>query len=258
MREWTKPVPPEWQDALERVSGQARSDRVPWLKLVWEPGEAWEPVERWVIYEMIPRARLLSHRAGREQAEAILADLAGPPPVSRRSWKVKDGRRVLSTTCFVTQREWELYRTTGCYGRPYWVLQGDHGGHKKWFNPVEQRLLRLAGRPSEPPDLGDLPYAGWDRRVEDALARERALLEEQTLVRNLERRTDADWRAEMRRREKGLAKLLLAHLDQQLAAAVDEVKYSWAPSDLPEGAPITDEDMEQAEAEFLSESVTPE
>lgn len=256
MREWVRATPAAWDDALARVSGTAPNERVPWLKLVWEPGEPWESVERWLIYEMLPVARLLADPSPRNQeaAHAVLADLRGPPPAVRRSWDVVDGKRVMRSGSRVTQREWELYRTTGCYGRPYWVIQGQYGGHKRWFNPIEQRLLRLAGKPTAPPMPGDLPYADWDQRVADALSRERALLEQQTLVRNIENRTAEVYQRELQVRERTLAKDLLGHLDQQLRAAVEDVRYRWNPSDLPEGKPITDEDMESAEESFVRDA----
>jgi hypothetical protein len=45
------------------------------------------------------------------------------------------------------------------------VIQGDEGGHKRWFSPVEKKFLKLAGLPPEPPAPGDLPYAEFDDRT---------------------------------------------------------------------------------------------
>ena len=43
---------PYWQDQLSRIA--PKSIRYDWLKIVWEPGDEWEPIGRWFIYTMTP------------------------------------------------------------------------------------------------------------------------------------------------------------------------------------------------------------
>jgi len=42
--QYTRDVPPEWQTDLESVV--PKSDRVTWLKIVWQAGMPYEPVQR--------------------------------------------------------------------------------------------------------------------------------------------------------------------------------------------------------------------
>lgn len=70
----------------------------------------------------------------------------------------------------VDQPAWDLFEETGRYGRSYWVVQGEHGGHKRRYSNVERQLARLHRKHLEPPHPGDLPYAPVDKRVFDKLA----------------------------------------------------------------------------------------
>ena len=165
-------VPPEWERELADISPP--TNRFKWLKLIWEPGYAWEPVERYIIYEMTP-----AHAMDAGLLVEILEQLKDPHPPSAHGNYYdtqydngpgrEKGKFIMNPDCLITERAWHLYRETGCWGKPYWVIQGIHGGHKRWFTTVEQKLLKMAGLPPEPPAPGDLPYAEWDDRVKAQL-----------------------------------------------------------------------------------------
>ena len=133
--------------------------------LVWEPGEAWAPVERWIVYEMMTLER--APQIG------ISEDLKGPPP--RRFGRYVEGFGFKRTRSFtVSQRQWDIYQDTGLYGRPLWIVQGRHGGHKRFWSDLEQNLIRMyLNEPDlecDPPAPGDLAYAEPDDRTITALA----------------------------------------------------------------------------------------
>jgi hypothetical protein len=167
---------PEWDAELHRIA--PRSDTAPWLHLMWEPGEPWEPVGRWVVYRM-------THPDGLPggMRELVMKDMNGPSPRSRGRWVQKsiptafvdpDGRPVMrkgvevyenDPGCFISTRQWQLYRDTGHVGTPYWIIQGTAGGHKRRWSEQERKTSLLFGGPSEPPTIGDLCYAEPDERV---------------------------------------------------------------------------------------------
>jgi hypothetical protein len=168
---------PEWDRELERIS--PRNENVSFFHLVWEPGDPWSPVGRWVVYQMLH---------GQWIPDWIKVQLDGENPRSRGRMKWKsvpsairgvDGaymkKPVLeyepSGDCIISMRQWLLYRETGCYGNPFWIIQGDQGGHLRRWSVQESKASMLFGGPTEPPTIGDLPYAEPDDRVWSRLRR---------------------------------------------------------------------------------------
>ena len=168
---WTRDVPRGWQEQLDLLF--PRDSVFAWLKIqwwagdrfkVWHPGGFWQiaesPVQRWVIYQMSLPGNI---------PDIVLRDLEGPHPRTLGHWEPRTCEWV--SDCNVSREQWELYRETGCYAQPFWIIQGDRGGHKRRFTPLETRLLKANGRPGDPPFPGDLPYAELDNRVIDQLVR---------------------------------------------------------------------------------------
>jgi hypothetical protein len=151
---YTREPDPAWVAALAAVSPP--SEHVSHLHLVWEAGDPWEPGQRWVLYELYPL-----HATD----PVLLADCRGPNPRERAYYDQVTRQFVADPNCLVTQTQWRLYRETGRYGQPFWIVQGTKGGHKRWFNRTEQKLCKMAGLPPEPPSIGDLPYADPDGRT---------------------------------------------------------------------------------------------
>lgn len=157
-------VPMEWERELAELSPP--TNRFKFLRLIWEPGYPWEPVERYIIYEMVPERMMNSPFMA-----AVLEQLADPHPPSMHGnyYDTTLEEFVRNEDCLITERAWHLFRETQCWGRPYWVIQGTKGGHKRWFSTIEQKLLKMQGLPQHPPAPGDLPYAEWDERVKKQL-----------------------------------------------------------------------------------------
>ena len=162
-REAPSGVVERWQPELDRISGPRTAQGYSHLRLVWEPGEDWCPVGRWLIWECMPADRA---------PLGVFHELRGPNP---RSFLRYDGvqRKVKRTrNSLVTRAQWQFYRETGLYGRPIWVVQGTKGGHKRHWNDVEQTIAMMVydlEEAPDPPAPGDLPYAEPDARTINAL-----------------------------------------------------------------------------------------
>lgn len=158
----------EWQADIETVV--PRSDRVPWLKLVWQAGMPYEPVARFELYEMTRQLDWVP--LGTREA------LEGPNPRTVGVWisdpSVPGGRRWVSDS-IVSLMQWNLYRETGCYGQRFWIIQGAHGGHKWRLSPAERAHLAVTHgmnpEQADTPYPGQLPYAPYDERVKQQIIR---------------------------------------------------------------------------------------
>jgi len=151
-----------WQPELDRIAPPTARG-LSSLRLVWEPGEPWAPVGRWIIYECVPAERA---------PMGIFEELRGPNPRSFGRWDPVARVFRRERMFVISRRQWLLYRETGLYGRPLWVVQGSHGGHKREWSEVEQTVIgMMTGQPEaiDPPAPGDLPYAEPDERTIVAL-----------------------------------------------------------------------------------------
>lgn len=168
-------IDPEWQRSLDRLAPPC--ERLASLHLCWEPGDPWYvedgdnvdqwydgAVERWIIYQLLPPERT---------PVVVLTDLRGPAPRMRGRYDryLERPRFIPDPACNISQRQWLLYRETGRYGVPYWIVQGSRGGNKRRWNRTESIISRMHGGPKEPPLAGTLPYAPFDNRVIDQLAK---------------------------------------------------------------------------------------
>lgn len=169
----------DWQATLDRAIPRYEG-YVSHLRLVWEPGDAWDPVERWYLYDCVPRSvfeeaatkRRLMGVQEDDNADAILIrDLDGPSPREDGYYDATLKRFVHLRDRECTLQQWRLWQSHGLYGIPWWVIQGERGGHKRWFSAPEKKALRYAGLPDEPPVPGSLPYAPFDGRVLDTVLR---------------------------------------------------------------------------------------
>jgi len=147
-----------WRARLRKVS--PHHDQVSYLHLVWEPGWAWEPVGRFMLFDCIPILSVDTE---------FIKDLQGPDPSDLTMYDAITGQITQKT--LVTAMQWKIYRETGRYARPFWVIQGSSGGHKVFLSDVEKKLLTLNGYPDNFPAPGELPYAPFDNRVIDHIVR---------------------------------------------------------------------------------------
>lgn len=169
VRRLSREPEPGWQEALNAAIPPGPS----WLKIVWEPGEDRSMrgypviVERFFLYEMGPI------HAGIDRL-GILGELQGPSPadqmrydaVLQRYMPIRD-----TQWPFISEIQHRLYKETQCFGVPFWVIQGSHGGHPLTFTESQRQIARHKKLPEDPPNAGDLPYAPFDQRVIDALMR---------------------------------------------------------------------------------------
>lgn len=151
---------PVWHRELWRFAPPSTTNG--WLRMVWVPGDPWKPVQRWMVWEMEPRAI--------NPTAWYWEELEGPDPRTRGYYDKVLQRFVPSPDQLIDRLTWSLYRETGCMGRPFWVLQGATGGHRHNYDQDEQYLLRQRELPTEPPKPGALPFCLPDQRTWDSIA----------------------------------------------------------------------------------------
>jgi hypothetical protein len=160
--EWQRPVPESWARSLATVTPV--SERITYLWLRWEPGDKWEPIHRWFIWQMRPL---------RFVRPEVLRELRGPHPRSTGHYCAdgycmcamkKNGWRG-GVTRLIDRAQWELFQETGHFGTRWWCIQGHSGGHRHRLDQIEAKVSRINGGPNDTPAPGDLPYADYDLRV---------------------------------------------------------------------------------------------
>ena len=153
-----------WQAELAQIS--PRHEPLSYLSLRWEPGDDWEPIDRWIVWHILPNPRTIKDTHLRS---VIQPELDGPHPRSTGRYDKDEGRWVHGPCRFIDRATWEVYRETGRYGRRWWVVQGSRGGHRHRLSETERTIWRtLTGTPDTPAP-GDLPYAPFDNRTLDQL-----------------------------------------------------------------------------------------
>lgn len=160
-----------WYRAVQEIAPPNES--LTWLHLAWEPGDPWEPVERWCIWQMRPR-RLI--------ALDTWLQLEGPHPRSQGHYcavghcecAIKYNAWKGGAAATIDRMQWELYHadgpTKGCYGTRWWIVQGHGGGNLRRFTTIQSKIARIQGGEGDPPVPGALCYAPVDQRVLDAIA----------------------------------------------------------------------------------------
>lgn len=151
---WSKEPDPEWDRLLALVAPP--SEHLSHLRIFWEPGDSWEPIHRWFIWQMRPK--------GKTNPE-IWHALNGPHPRSTGQYNSKTGLWENGANPLIDRQTWEVYQKTGLYGTRWWVIQGNHGGHKYRMDPLESRISKMNGGPKDTPIPGLLPYAEFDMRT---------------------------------------------------------------------------------------------
>lgn len=160
--EYERALPEQWERSLWAIAPP--SNFLTYLRLVWEPGDAWERVERWMIYQM---------RAPRLVRPEVLKELRGPSPRSTGHYcaagycmcAMKTNLWRGGAARLIDYAQWRLFQQTGHYGTRWWTIQGDQGGHRHRLDRIESKVSRMHGGPEDTPAPGDLPYADFDMRV---------------------------------------------------------------------------------------------
>lgn len=171
--EFDREPPPEWQDALRAVA--PLSDRQSGLAIHFETGDRWQPVNRWIIWQLQPWPFVRPE---------VQRELQGPHP--RRHARLEYSPRTVNgkTTLrpsvrggpcrFVDRRTWEIHQHYAAQGvlvgpRRFWVIQGDGGGHPYQIEQADETMRLALGLPADVPSAGDVPYAPFDQRVLDGI-----------------------------------------------------------------------------------------
>jgi hypothetical protein len=261
-----RPVPPAWQQALEVIV--PKSDRVPWLQLAWMPGMLYSPVQRYVIYEVVPIVDLPNGECNIPADR--LRDIRGTSPRERGQWVVDPsipehlgGKRWVSESLH-SLVQWQLFHATGGTAYPllFWILQGDQGGHVWRLDSVTRNFcLSLDGH--DVPNPGELPYAEWDNRVAeqigrfDRLRRWHALMQTPWTDRQLNKTDAGLWvDRETWDLEKQYAKEMLRFLDMQIEEVVSDIPRRLLPgwSDLPPGDRYYNRGAEELERSLIEDT----
>lgn len=252
---------PEWQEALDRIA--ERSEMLSSLVIWWEPGDAWEPVQRWIIYNLIP-PRAIPPRVF-EQLGGVHPRSSGHPCVGRVGGhtycmcRKPRGRWVDGPAPLITRTAWEIFQRFGGWARPYYVVQGSAGGHRYKWHPWEAKLSQMVGGPPDTPAPGDLPYAEPDLRTWAAIKKaDLALKHRMTLTAIAGGVVAAD--LEATEAAKHCAAELLRWMGDQCEAHAGELSSALAKdSSTPRIAPfLTREDRARLEARYDPDRVAAE
>lgn len=168
---------PKWQADLNRIAPPG--DRVNWLKIHWFPGEPYEPIQRWAVWEIVVNP--LQHVKTPDEAQFVkdvLADLNGPDPKTDGRWFYDEdlGQDRWFSNSNVSQVQQKIYHEIGGGQKiPHltWIIQGSNGGHLWKLGPADRAVLaefRADADQVDTPLPGDLPYADYDERVSSRLA----------------------------------------------------------------------------------------
>lgn len=166
---WNRVPHPSWQEELDRITPPENMTRskMPKVRAViwWEAGDTWEPIQRWMIYQMLPKSTI---------HPSILAQLEGPHPRSKGRYSAQLERWVDGPAPDITRTQWELYHQFGGLAKPYWVLQGGEGGHRYALEKYERVLLHHVTGRKDVFAPGDLPYCEPDQRTWNQLREAKA------------------------------------------------------------------------------------
>jgi hypothetical protein len=214
---------PVWVEQLDKLSPPETRANLSWYKLVWESGEIWSPIQRWVIWQMHPKGFL--PKWIHPDAFKIHPRSTGHPCFEGHCHcKEKAGCWVggPKSAFGIDRVTYELYHETGCYGQRYWVVQGSKGGHRRRYDEIETAVALAMGRPGEPPVMGDLPYANPDERTFRAIRNSDRLLSGKNLI-DACRLNPAMAQAEDRARAEDAMRAIGAFLDAQIEERSDHV-----------------------------------
>lgn len=156
-----------WQSRLWQMFPP--SDYKAKMVIWWEPGDTWEPIQRWVIYQVMPYQTKVRGRVVDAVPPQIRKQLEGPHPRSSGFYSEMYERWMNGPAPLITKTAWEIARVHKGWARPYWIVQGDKGGHRYRAFSWEKYLSKMAGGTGQLPLAGDLPYAEPDEQTWDAL-----------------------------------------------------------------------------------------
>lgn len=286
---WDRKPEPSWVEELHHFAPP--NGKVPWLELAWMAGWPYEPVGRFVIYELHPNVEKVAQSA---IGATLLEGLRGPSPRSKAmgEWasdpdipQSLGGKRWVSYSP-VSYTQWLLYRKHKAIPLLCWIIQGELGGHSWRLTDAERRILaegdlyasgispdlsdpqeyelmvrQQMGRLKDTPLPGDLPYAPFDLRVLNQLqVRDKLRHWRRALAwQDRQKRENAiQLVREQRTEEQRDVRLLMDRwLRAQVEQFVEVTEDFWRAADLPRGDPAYNnrpgETDEDVERAFIEE-----
>lgn len=205
------PFPKEWTALLRDVSPVTTIHS--YLLPYW-----YRVGQRWVLYQCLPRELILPDvpvcygLTGSEFLERV----EGLAPRDRPEWDY---------CAYISDVQHEFYRLHNVYARPFWVLQGDTGGHCVAFEPWQQQLLAAQQLPPKPPQIGTLDPCPFDQRTVAQLRRLNRLEQMRgnlDVLRKTGTREGGDILIE--HRQKQIREAELQFLEDQMAPLLDAAK----------------------------------
>lgn len=110
---------------------------------------------RWVLYDVMPVELIVDDMdTGSMIKGAELKEIMAGPRPSELTYDVP-----------VSDTQHEMWRRWKGFARPFWVLQGELGGHQVQFSPDQAQALVRMGLESVPPKIGSLPACPFDNRA---------------------------------------------------------------------------------------------
>ena len=226
-QEYTRAFPSDWLRRLREVSPVVEAHS--YLHPRWY-------AHRWVLYEMVPLWAI--------EDPGLVSALRGPHPDT-----LPEAERVALGQAGCSVYQYETFQATGRYARPSWILQGSHGGHAAAYDRPTKELLKATQRPTEPPAVGDLPYAPFDERVVRQLIKMDRLKQAQNDLSAFKRQaTTEGQRRALREAMRAARAEYLAFLDEQVEEAAELFVSAYRKGEF-EGAPVSARDWVQTDEE---------
>lgn len=198
-------IVPDWIDQLREVSPLSRVHS--YLMPYWYRAKA-----RWVLYDVLPVEAIddeLNTGSGISGAE-LKAIMAGPRP-SELPYDVP-----------VSDTQHEMWRLWRGYARPFWVLEGENGGHQVHFSPAQSSALLRMGLEPQPPAIGSLPPCPFDNRVRQQLNHLNRLHQFEDSIDRLRRSGSLEYaQAETARLEREVREAEMAFIEAQMRPVVE-------------------------------------
>jgi hypothetical protein len=249
--EHDRTAPREWGEMLAVIAPP--SNYLTSLHIRWEPGDRWDPIQRWMIWQLRPPQFV---------RKDVLAELRGPDPRSKGHYcapgyclcNMKTNTWRGGAAGLIDREQWKLYRETGCYGTRWWCVQGHNGGHRHRLDETESRTSLLFGGKSDTPVPGELPYADFDYRTFHKVAEMDRVRAWKMVIRYCDRNHD-QMDAEEFEAKKEAQTLLWGWLSSQTSRSLDSIsRKDWAEfrEAVPRGVGQKDTtNYEQIQQEFI-------
>lgn len=168
--------------------------------------------QRWVLYDVLP-------------IEAIVDDAdTGSGLTGLDLKRLMAGKRPseLSEWVPISDVQHAMWQKWHGYARPFWVLQGNAGGHQVNFSPAQSSALLRMGLPSAPPRVGELPPCPFDNRAIHQLQHLNRLHQYEDSIERLRRSGSPEFAAaEQDRIEREVREAEIRFVEQQVRPLVD-------------------------------------